>query len=153
MPAATPQVVEKGDSGPHDDIPEDPAPVQLHPGSVDPKLLASLTPVTINVSWPKEWESRYVVCTRVSAGWNDGVGLDYQDSSFSLVAYVPADGKVDVVILDELGTLSTPIAVLGTFTMPWDIPPAAATVNLILLGRLGSDGSVEDVKFEVSFEQ
>ena len=100
------------------DVSESSGPVILSPGEVPDALLNSLTHVTIALQVPPDWAGPYVIGTRIAEGWNEAASLATElDKPILLGAYLGADRRLEVWLLDGGGDVSAPIQLPATLDL------------------------------------
>jgi hypothetical protein len=113
----------------------DPAPtspeaaVFLHPGGVSDAVLADLTTVAVEVSWP-DWMAQegLVICTRIDAGWNDCVDTSVDQPLLTQMYVDPGTRVLDWFVLGQDGDTNTVLADLG------GVQVAGTTLGIVVSG-------------------
>jgi hypothetical protein len=93
-----------------DSEPTSPQPTALNPENASGAILDKLTRASFVLEYPKTWVGPYVICTKITEGWNDGLTLQSMaDGPRLLDAYVASDSLIEIWLLDQDATLATPV--------------------------------------------
>jgi hypothetical protein len=109
----------------------------LNPESVGEKALAPLHLIRLELAVPNSWvedENGTVLCTAIASGWNDCVPTAQAvANSITVDLYVDDGYHASVWLLDSAGTLASPIARLGEFSVDLNAVPAAESPRFTVL--------------------
>lgn len=109
----------------------------LNPESVGEQALASRHLIRLELAVPNSWvedKNGAVLCTAIASGWNDCVPTAQAVAhSITVDLYVDDGYQASVWLLDSAGTLASPIARLGEFSVDLKAVPAAESPRFTVL--------------------